>query len=584
MKYKKILLFILLLIFPIFVSAKDIFGLKWETDKDTLVEGREGLLKVIFPDNNIKYNNGLAISRLYFTLNEKEEEILLKTRFRTHDKNGNILADKNFNNLIIINMQEKDEYIYAFVAKIDDLLSLSIDRRNDGESEEIPELNVFYIRKYDSNLNVVAEKNITDLIIGTIDELNMENLQSIYISMATKLIGYNFLSTENNIILLNGEDNYSFDKDLKNVTILNIDNAIKHFKDLDYIKETLDFNIEFDEDEEFLERKYFSANVQEDGIYASGFEIEASRGPKPQNKKYGLSIHRTWDAMVDIEINEGDDEEEFQGITGYIKREDNNGNIVWEKRLDDFAIVFNTKIINDYIVAIGANVNVVKDYKDIINNDITPYTKIVVLDKDGNIVQTIDNKGLAYELVPINSGFVVSNISNLKIHLPEERKGMLNPQEFIEKTSSHQKFTDILSEPIDDEEELTDYGVVNDIISGQVNNQVYYFTKNIETKISGKGSVDVVESQVPGNPVTFVVQPEKGYTLGNVIVFDKDGNELVFTDYTFTMPSADVTIIANFLPSNPFTGGEIKFIVIIALLFSALHILSCLKKNKLYRI
>ena len=92
--------------------------------------------------------------------------------------------------------------------------------------------------------------------------------------------------------------------------------------------------------------------------------------------------------------------------------------------------------------------------------------------------------------------------------------------------------------------------------------QYYEFPFLIETKTDGNGTL-VSSKKISdyGEEITFTVQPNKGYTLEKVIVTDKNGNVVTFTDNTFTMPSADVIIEATFLPENPPTSDLIVMIV-----------------------
>lgn len=87
--------------------------------------------------------------------------------------------------------------------------------------------------------------------------------------------------------------------------------------------------------------------------------------------------------------------------------------------------------------------------------------------------------------------------------------------------------------------------------------QLMYFSKSyqIQTKTDGNGTIKVETSSFKGFEVNFTIEPKEGYVLDAVKVIDKDGNILTFTDYTFTMPSADVTIEASFkkAPINPNT-------------------------------
>lgn len=77
--------------------------------------------------------------------------------------------------------------------------------------------------------------------------------------------------------------------------------------------------------------------------------------------------------------------------------------------------------------------------------------------------------------------------------------------------------------------------------------QKYYFTHPIDVKTDGNGKVDVIENSRYGEKVSFVITPNEGYQIDLIKVTDSDGNVITFTDYTFTMPSADVTIEVSFV-------------------------------------
>ena len=91
---------------------------------------------------------------------------------------------------------------------------------------------------------------------------------------------------------------------------------------------------------------------------------------------------------------------------------------------------------------------------------------------------------------------------------------------------------------------------------------------NIETKTDGNGTVtSSATNEHSGNEVTFEVIPNEGYVLKEITVIDKDGNEITFTDYKFTMPSADVIIEAKFEVENPPTTPiNISLAIILSLI------------------
>ena len=77
----------------------------------------------------------------------------------------------------------------------------------------------------------------------------------------------------------------------------------------------------------------------------------------------------------------------------------------------------------------------------------------------------------------------------------------------------------------------------------------------IETKTDGKGTIEVNTSAGNGEEVQVTITPKKGYELKEVQVTDAEGNILTFTDYTFIMPSSNVTIEAIFEVKNPNTSA-----------------------------
>ena len=97
-----------------------------------------------------------------------------------------------------------------------------------------------------------------------------------------------------------------------------------------------------------------------------------------------------------------------------------------------------------------------------------------------------------------------------------------------------------------------------------------YLIYTIETKTDGNGTVeaDHIEAE-NGTVVKFTVTPKEGFKLKEVKVTDQNGNIITFTDYTFTMPNANVTIEAIFEPENPNTV-DIILITFATLLISGI--------------
>ncbi len=101
----------------------------------------------------------------------------------------------------------------------------------------------------------------------------------------------------------------------------------------------------------------------------------------------------------------------------------------------------------------------------------------------------------------------------------------------------------------------------------------------ITTKVEGKGTIKVSKnSEFSGNEIVFEVTPQDGYKLDKVIVTTVSGEKIVFDDYKFTMPSADVTIEALFVVDNPNTLDIALFGIYVLTIISALVVMKYRKK------
>ena len=209
---------------------------------------------------------------------------------------------------------------------------------------------------------------------------------------------------------------------------------------------------------------------------------------------------------------------------------------------------FEARIIDKYVVAIGLSESTMMGN----TNPTSLGNDIVVYDLEGNLLQTIETEGSYVFLNEITSGFVATHVETCK---------------------DVEDITDAGADPFISEaqgEQGSYYTVCT------YNTEAYYLPLNIETKVrgEGKGTIEAVKNGRRGEEITFKVTPQEGFVLGEVLVTDKNGNTIVFTDYTFTMPNADVTIEAIFVPENSDTA-DIEIITIVGLLiicgFVVLH-------------
>ena len=215
----------------------------------------------------------------------------------------------------------------------------------------------------------------------------------------------------------------------------------------------------------------------------------------------------------------------------------NEEEVLWRKTIADYDFIEEVKMIDDYVSAI------VKAKGK---------TTILIYDLEGNLIQTIETKDYNYSrIIDTSRGFIVA-----KNTCPDSLGSNYGGGGA---TKSTQKAIQICS--------------------GY--HQVYYLYREINTVVTeGKGKVETVSEQKPGEPVTFVVTPDNGYVIGVIKVTDVNGNVITFTKddlngNTFTMPTSDVTIEVEFLVQNANTADiAIVAITILAVLSSVILIIN----------
>jgi len=112
----------------------------------------------------------------------------------------------------------------------------------------------------------------------------------------------------------------------------------------------------------------------------------------------------------------------------------------------------------------------------------------------------------------------------------------------------------------------------------------YEYLYNVNVQTDGNGEIVVSKNKEYGNgEITFTIKPKEGYVLGSVKVTDANGNVLTFTDYTFTMPYADVLIQATFQLKNPdtYVGYQIFGALIIAVIALIAFVINLKKAREL---
>ena len=224
----------------------------------------------------------------------------------------------------------------------------------------------------------------------------------------------------------------------------------------------------------------------------------------------------------------------FGVISLYIDNEE-----IWTNLYYEYTDIINPRIVDNYIVAIGT---------------LESYSEIIILNMDGEIVQKIDLSDGYYYLESGEKSFIVISLDETA----SNNCPMPMPASVVEGL------------------DIANVGGSTTLPCFTVKNEVWYIPLTIETKTDGNGTVTAVPSSRYGEDVSFTVTPKEGFVLGEVKVTDEFGNVVIFNDYHFTMPNANVVIDVTFLPEN----SETADIAIVALVVIALGSGVILLKNR----
>ncbi len=243
---------------------------------------------------------------------------------------------------------------------------------------------------------------------------------------------------------------------------------------------------------------------------------------------------------------------------------DANGQQKWFKQLNDYEVILEARYIDNYLAVVAAYNNSEK-------------MDILIYDENGNLVQTISSEAGWMNITDTNAGFMVTEGYCREFAIAGA--SLVDQQE--------------IRLPIDNLKSALDADLKSEASTGCCSmhkgahgscvsiHKHYYLVRSIESKITkGKGTIEVIKSSKPGEPVTFVVKPQPGYVLGEVRVTDAEGKTIVFKDYTFTMPNADVLVEAEFLPANPETKDMAITIILLIAIFAGMFGLVQLRKTK----
>ncbi len=229
-------------------------------------------------------------------------------------------------------------------------------------------------------------------------------------------------------------------------------------------------------------------------------------------------------------------------------------------------IIFNWESLNmdnyqeydEYYPCFDKGIEILSDYFEnyiVVTANSPSSSYIYILDKEGNIKVDLSKDLASSELRPFR---LKTNKHSLAIYLDSCFSWGCPESGYKENPDEYWK----------DSRYDADY-----IYSEYPYSQFLYYELPyiVKTKTDGNGTVeaDHVDAE-DGIEVKFTVKPKEGYVLGEVKVTDQNGNIITFTDYTFTMPSADVTIEASFIPipkeDNPETSDYLSIYITAAIL------------------
>lgn len=114
----------------------------------------------------------------------------------------------------------------------------------------------------------------------------------------------------------------------------------------------------------------------------------------------------------------------------------------------------------------------------------------------------------------------------------------------------------------------------------------YEYPFNISVKTDGNGKVvSSKEKSLDGEEISFEIVPNEGYDIDSIKVIDSYGDIIEFNDNKFTMPAADVVIEVSFVKQhveekNPETSDYIVMIGVSVLVISVFCYLSFVKKSE----
>jgi len=456
---------------------------------------------------NASYKDG------YITVDNTE----IGSVITTYDKAGKKIKEKELEDKDIITINTKDDDIYIMYYDYD----------NGGS----------YLARLDSNLTSKKRVELVENVLMKIYNYGEHGMSFVKITEDSITIP---ASEEGSIVR-----NYSRDLTSYDEKTLEEDEIYDYFPD---VRAFWLASIEFRN--KSITRSYIAHSENYDAI--GGTEVVCSYQTGKSNEE------------LDSECYEP-----------FVSLYNEKGNKKWTKDLSgDYTFLEEIKFIGDYVAVIATKEN---------------KSDILIYDLSGKLVQKVSSNRYLSRIIATEKGFIIAqnscNIGSVRGSSyfdpfgpipdrgsnPTSKVGEIGGVD-IKVTKNYdpccygilgEGFTQVL---------LTSADTTLEIEACKSNHQVYYLYHRIEPKVTtGKGNIQVIDRQVPGEPVEFVITPDEGYVLGKVKVTDAKGKTVVFTSNRFTMPSADVTIEVEFLVANAETKDiAIIGVSIIAILAAAI--------------
>ncbi len=454
---------------------------------------------VDYPDTSFTKNYDYKDGYLFI-----EYDSNVKFNMSYYDKNGKLLKQKKLDEIAM--GVKTDEYIYVIIERL----------KSNTEMEAV-------IQAYDENLELVNEATLMSVFGLEIDDvsefdLTLEDIKDVY---ETGPIGYLFNIKEDKIITIG----------IQNTDVNSQETSIPNFEIRTYTKDLSSYEAT-------------PINVDDIGntAEAEAFYVELlglERMPITTDEELTAKIPSLANSTI----------LDFEDIGDYIivrqkKCQDN-------ERFRDCLKVFDAKT---YELVFSIEVNFITRNVEIVNGYLILGLNVPENYNDTSLVHSIIQ---IYDLKTAKLLSEINNGNRMIVDITSTKRGFIIDE----------KTCETIYDP--------DYYNVGNHHSGKIlptylktqicsiNKSVYHYFKQVETKVaSGKGQIIVDKRYSPNDPVTFTIVPEKGYVLSSVKVTDANGNVITFTDYTFTMPDANVLIEATFV-TNPNTSSFISYLVIV---------------------